>query len=177
MSCFKWRCTWRVCFGVACACCDSAGTRTAPGRLQNFKSLRPTSTSTFDDDALRSREFIGFVALPPTHLSLCASRIARCPCSRSLSSSPLVFRLLPNHLASIRRDADARHKGKVHEAPLEDFLKSDSNDSDFDEASTRVRPSRPKSHSKKSKSKKSSRPQAPPPNEPENTTPLLRRLR
>lgn len=54
-----------------------------------------------------------------------------------------------------------RHKGKVHEAPLEDFLKSDSNDSDFDEASTRVRPSRPKSHSKKSKSKKSSRPKPP----------------
>jgi ATPase family AAA domain-containing protein 2 len=51
-----------------------------------------------------------------------------------------------------------RHKGKVHETPLEDFLKSDSDDSDFDDASAHARPSRPKSHSKKSKKQKSSRP-------------------
>ena len=50
-----------------------------------------------------------------------------------------------------------RHKGKVHDLPLEDFTKDDPDDSDFDDSHTRARPARPKSRSKRSKPK-SSRP-------------------
>jgi hypothetical protein len=50
-----------------------------------------------------------------------------------------------------------RHKGKVHDLPLEDFTKDDPDDSDFDvsHSAPRARPTRIKSRSKKPKHKSS----------------------
>jgi hypothetical protein len=75
----------------------------------------------------------------------------------SSGSIPIAIRLHPLILLLI---TTIKARGKIHEVPLENFNKDDSNDSDFEEAPLRPRSSKKSRHrkSKKSKSRPSHKP-------------------